>query len=255
MEPLEQENEELKERLRISLADGAAKDLTIGSGLGKLDVSVQKIPGIAWCLMMQEYAKRKGLFQFVSEHGLRPKVDPHGNTWSIKPVPRIHGLSEGAYQNALELASVFGYDPEDPPIDDYMMLHCFPNRGSYEIAVTDIEKAQAESLSAQRQFRTADQAVKSAIERGRKDLADQAGRDRDHWNAINEAAQEKFHSCRAVIENAVERYYLIPIDAWENMYEYGMDLKCFQCTVPMQKKHQFLPRFEVQEPLIPSQTG
>ncbi len=202
------------------------------------------IPDVAWGLLWAKYFTYQKQFQFVGYDALRSRSDRYGNTWSLKPLPNLQGLSDEHREMFIGLAETFGYDPENPPKDDYILLHCHPQKGAYDIASQNIEKSQEAYRKAQKHVWDASKAIESARERNRPDLVDQAMRLHDEHKIDAEQAAKMFQECKAVIENAVQRFYLVPMEAFEKMDFYGMPIQCQPATILPQKRHQSLPEFE-----------
>lgn len=193
----------------------------------------------------------------LAPHALRSKSDQHGNRWSVQPLPIIpDNASPEQIAHFASLGDALGYDAFNPPTDDAYLVHCQPDRGMYEIACDDIEKAQKAHLKAQSALATATAAKESAISRNRQDLVPALNTEIDaQQQALREAAK-KFNECKAVIENAIQRYYIIWLEDFARFSEYAMPLKTHKATVMPQKRHQNLPVYEgPKEAVVPPQHG
>jgi hypothetical protein len=238
IEALENENARLKSELATDTelrAQLAAKDQALGAKLGLTEDEIGPIPDVAWGLLWQEYFHRTGQFSFVALDGRRSKGDRNGNKWSIET---LNNLSDN-----LDLVEKLGYDPETSRPDEFILLKCFPSAGAYSIAEDEIDRARQAYLLADKNRYQAAQAVQEAQERNRPDLAATADRELERHKVAAEEARTKFVQCKAVIDNAVQRYYMIPVEALENLWSYTMPIKCRTATVIPQKRHQNLPNY------------
>ena len=231
-----------------------AKETALNARLGGTQGDIDPIGGIAWGLCFAEYQRRTKQFDMVAPHALRSKTDQHGNKWSIQTFPIIPPEERNEAAEALALA--LGYDPFDPPTDTAWLLHCQPDKGSYDIAIGELEKSQNLHLKAQRKLMQAQTAMQEAMAKNRQDAALKASQEVDEAQAEVQSAIRKFQECKAVIENAIQRYYLITLEAFERFDEYQMPLKCHKADVIPQKRHQNLPDYTPQlEEYIPPADG
>ena len=206
------------------------------------------IAGIAWGLLWSEYNRRLKRFDMVAPHGLRSKSDENGCHWSVQTFPNLSdGMDEQQKEQIVALARALEYDAYDPPKDDAFLLHCQPDKGMYDIACGDIEKSQREYQRASREAAQAQGAVQAAMDRNRPDLAEKARTERDGHQAAADEARRRFDECKAVIESAVQRYYLIRMEDFERFSEFSMPLRTFRATIVPQKRHRELPKYEVKE--------
>lgn len=192
-----------------------------------------------------EYFHRDKQYSFVGLDSRRSKLDKYGNKWSLDNRKDLIGIET--------LANAYGYDPENPPYEDYILLHCQPNQGAYDIACVDLEKAQEAYRKAQSKVIQYDGLIEEF--RGKQDQVEKLARERDVEVDAKNAAATLFHQCKAVIENAVQRFYLVPIDSFERMDLYGMPVHCQELTLTPQKKHLALPVVTIQEPVVAPQYG
>lgn len=183
-----------------------------------------------------EYFHRTRQFNFLGMDSRRAKLDRYQNRWSLDARKDLLGLEV--------LAEAYGYDPAAPPVDAYILLHCEPNKGAYEIACVDIEKAQEAYRGATKQIAVLDPILKEHRRKGRQDKAVQIDREMDRHKEAKDKAAQRFQECRAVLDNAIQRFYLVPVDMFEKMDAYGMPLHCQSLTVVPQKKHQDLPDYQ-----------
>lgn len=244
----------IREQIDTLEAQKGAAEMALAQA-GSVGDDSHRWPGVAWLLVWQEYARRTQQFQFVGEQGLRSKTDPKGNSWSIQPMPNLDGLDPVHREMYMAIADALGYDPLDPP-KGYFLLHCQPNRGAYEIACVNIEKAQNATREAQKQYWVAEQAKNAAMERGDRDKASKMDAEMDlHQEAILKAKRE-FAECQAVLDTAVQRFWLVSVEGLEGMERYSMELKCATAAVVPQKKHTNLPNWRPpEEARVPSADG
>jgi hypothetical protein len=244
---------EIEAQLADARAKAQAAGIAVKARLGSSFGEMEPIDGIGWGLCWAEYWRRTKQFQLLGPDSLRSKTDQHGCHWSIESFPRIDdSIGEPHRSEFLARAEALGYDPFDPPKDAWL-LHCEPSKGAYELAVIEIEKAQEASLRAQRALAQAVSARQAAIERGRQDLAQKADQEASEHEADILALQRKHSECKAVIENSIQRYYLVTIEGFERFEQYSMPLKCHKATVIPQKRHQSLPEYKgpQEEKLLP----
>lgn len=209
--------------------------MALEAKLGLTDDELSPIPDVAWGLLWMEYFHRTKQFQFVSTDGRRSKSDRNGNQWTIES---IHDLSDN-----LSLVEALGYDPKTSRPDEFIVLKCFPSEGAYRMACDNIDRAQDAYLKAEKKRYQAAAAIQEARERNRPDLAATAERLHEDHRAESDAARTQFVQCKAVIENALQRYYMIPVEALENLWSYTLPIKCRTATVIPQKRHQNLPDY------------
>lgn len=176
----------------------------------------------------------------MGEHTLRSKTDRHGNRWEVAAPPNATNMTGEGRNLAVQVAEALGYDPFDPP-QDCFMLACFPNSGAYEVACAEIEKAQKNYQSELRQAYQLQAAHGSAVARNAGEQAAKILIELTDANARVDALKAKFYRAKAVVEHAVQRYYLIPMEAFEKMDSYGVPISCTTAGVVPQKKYQNLP--------------
>lgn len=148
-----------------------------------------------------------------------------------------------------ELAEAFGYDPKNPPGDDFIILHCHPDKGTYDIACIELEKAQKAHVDAEKRKITIEKNLQLARERNDQSTAASLGYDLAEAEELIKVSARKFTECKAIIEHAIQRFYLIGMDTFENMSEYGIPIKCQTVTLIPQKKHQDLPEIDAGLPV------
>lgn len=252
---LEGQIAKLQEQLTESDAKYAACESALKAKLGKnLNESIT-LPDVAWGLAWAEYFNRTKQFQFVGSYARSPKIDRHGNRWSLQSLPVIDGISGDTYDLLVQVAKDLGYDPHNPPKDECFMLHCFPQAGSYDTACVELEKAADAHIQAQRMLVRLERDVNDLNIRGALEAIPAAeSRIRDCVADI-ESAKTKFAECKAVIEHAVQTFYLIRLDSFAMMDQYGIPINCAQATVVPQKKHQNLPDYVPTESHLISATG
>lgn len=229
-------------------ADNAAKDLALSAKLGTMvDGNADAIPDVAWGLLWAEYFHRTKQYQFVAMEARRSRGDRYGNKWSLEPLPNLDGLEGETYNILYGLSETFGYDPHNPPVKEFLFLKCEPNRGAFDMACVQIEKYQAEYREASRMVYVLKQAIEDAQVRGNLPAAEKATREMEIQEEAKRDANRMYQECRSVIENAIQRFYLIPMEAFEKMDICGLPIKCVTATVAPQKKHLNLPEYTVQE--------
>lgn len=200
---------------------------------------------MAWLLLSQEYAHRTRHFAFVSQFGRRSLTDKWGNRWSIEPLPTINGISvdSDAFVIAAQVAGQLGYDPHQPPDEEFMCLRCMPDAGSYEIACDTVDRAHNNFVIVQRKLAQLRAAYAEAEHRRRKDMLPGLQAEIGAHEEEARGHRKSFVEAKEIIENAVHRYFMIPMDAFDKMCQYGLELKCAQVTVLLQKKHKALPDY------------
>lgn len=219
-----------------------AKDMALQSRLGNEVTDLQSLPPQAWGLLWQVYFERKKEWQFVSPDGKRSKNDKFGNKWSLHRIPS----DLAGFEDIADALSVNNSD-------DVIVLHCVPNTGAYDIACVDIDKHVAAHREAQKQIHVLKEAIANC--RGNQEKIGRLQLDLDHQEEVARKSAIGFQQCKAVIENAIERFYAIPIASFESMDLYGMDIHCRTATIKLQKKHQVLPNYTPAEQLVPSGNG
>jgi hypothetical protein len=222
-------------------AQVAAKDQALGAKLGLDEQDMGRIPVQAWGLAYAEYFHRTKQYNFIGTDSKRAKLDRYANRWTLENRRDLIGLES--------LAQAFGYDPENPPYRDYILLKCEPNKGAYDVACVDIEKAQETYRVAGKQIAVLQGVQAEHSQKGRLEKAEAVGRDIDILKAQQEMSASRYNECRAVVENSLQRFYLIPIEHFQRMDEMGMALHCQSLTVVPQKRHAILPEY------TPTQVG
>lgn len=230
--------------------ESANSALSAKLGKSKED-SLGGIPDVGWGLLWQEYFRRTGQFKFVSPDGLRSKNDGNGSKWFLHSLPTIEG-DERQVEIAVRVAQELGYDPNDPPKEEYMLLCCFPDAGKYDQADVEIEAVSRKRLAAQRQLIGAKKELAAAADPERARMCQMRV---DSLESEISEYEDRFMQCKAVIEHAVQRYYLVSMAAFASMDEYGIPVACSQATVVPQKRHMHLPDYEEREPVVAPQHG
>ena len=230
-------------------------DGTIRAQLDAKDRAIKAIEGIdggdmgplpinAWGLVLAEYFHRTKKYQFVSDESRRTIGDANGNSWSLKPLPNLNGLSDEHVEMYTALAEAFGYDAYAPPKDDYILLHCLPRKGAYDIATQELEKAQETHRRARKAAWAAAAQINSARATGAQNLLEQHQKDLDYHEQVAKEAAQAYQERKAIIDNAVQRFYLIPMESLERMDHYGMRVQCQTATVLPQKRHRELGTYD-----------
>ena len=202
------------------------------------------LPPVAWGLLWAEYFTRTKEYQFVGFDARRTRGDKHGNSWSLEPLPNLTGLSDEHTEMFTALAESFGYDAYDPPKADYILLRCQPQKGAYDIAIQNLEKAQETHRRARKAAWAAAAQINSARANGAQNLLEQYQKDLDYHDQVAKEAAQVYQECKATIENAVQRFYLVPMASFERMDLYGMPIQCQTATVLPQKRHRELGTYD-----------
>lgn len=127
------------------------------------------------------------------------------------------------------------------------MLQCLPDPGKYDVACVEIENAARQHLQLQRDLARARKELPQAESRSPE--AGRAAKQEIKQIALslNQAA-EKFNECKAVIEAAIQKFYLIWMQSFEDMDFYGTPIVCCTATVLPQKRYEHLPEIAPMEP-------
>ncbi len=193
---------------------------------------------IGWMLVWQEYARKKRQFQFIGEHGLRSKTDEIGQRWHVhsKLPQNVAHPNESLREVLLKTAETFGYDIDNPPHDDFILLTCQPASGQYNVAQDTIQRIRERLPSDVQRWDKLNRELEVLEKAGDTERVERTLSMRQEVATEIQKARANHAECVAIIENAVTRQYLIPMESLSNMDSYGMPIKCLVVGIPPQKR-------------------